>query len=108
MLITTRQIKVFLINILLTTLMTWFYYAHETFPKPLRAITALFATPVAIASGLSHYLKLGIDVYETPWAVILSNLIFSTLLIFPADKLFNRKKFKDEKSTNCQTKTKHI
>ena len=94
--ITTRQMKVILTVILLTTLMTWFYYAHETFPKPLRAVTALFATPVAIASGLSHFLKLGVDVYETPWAVILSNLIFSTLLIYLADKLFNRKKLKDE------------
>jgi hypothetical protein len=89
---TTRKIKVISTVILLTALMTWFYYAHETFPKPLRAVTALFATPVAIASGLSHYLKLGVDVYETPWAVILSNLICSTLLIYLAVKLFKRTK----------------
>lgn len=77
--------------------MTWFYYAHETFPKPLRAVTALFATPVAIASGLSHYLNLGIPVYETPWAVILTNLIFSTLFVWLVAKLFNRKYLKDKK-----------
>ncbi|NOT38111.1 MAG: hypothetical protein HOP11_12115 [Saprospiraceae bacterium] len=92
--ITTRSIKVISIVVLLTTLLSWFYYAHETFPKPLRAITALLATPVAIASGLSHYLKLGVEVYETPWAVIVSNLIFSILLVYLTDKLFNRKKSK--------------
>jgi hypothetical protein len=95
--ITTGQLIFFLAVILLTTLMTWFYYAHESFPKPLRAVTALIATPVAIASGLSHYLNLGIPVYDTPWAVVLSNLIFSTLFVYLAGKVFNRKYLKDKK-----------
>lgn len=58
----------------------------------MRAATALVETPVAIASGLSYYLKLGIPVYETPWAIILSNLLFSFLLIFLVDKLFNMRR----------------
>jgi hypothetical protein len=95
--ITTRQIKIISTVILLTTLMTWFYYVHETFPKPLRAVTALLATPVAIASGLSHYLNLGIAVYETPWAVVLSNLIFSTLVVYLVVKVFNKKYLIDKK-----------
>lgn len=95
--ITTRQIKVISAVILLTSLMTWFFYAHETFPKPLRAVTALFATPVAIASGLSHYLKLGVNVYETLWAVILSNLICSILVVYLADKILNKNKMKGKK-----------
>lgn len=95
--IATGQNKIISAVILLTTLITWFYYAHETFPKPLRAVTALFATPAAIASGLSHYLNIEKPVYETPWAVILSNLIFSTLLVCLVDKLFNRKYLKDKK-----------
>jgi predicted neutral ceramidase superfamily lipid hydrolase len=90
--INSKQIKFISVVFLLTTILTWFYYAHETLPKPLRAVTALFATPVAIASGLSHYLNLGLDVYETPWAVIFSNLVCSTLLVYLVDKLFNRKK----------------
>ncbi len=88
---TTKQIKIISAVILLTTLLSWFYYAHETFPKPIRAVSAIFATPVAITSGLSYYLKLGIPVYETPWAIILSNLIFSTILVIIVVKLFNKK-----------------
>lgn len=90
--ITSRQIKKISAVVLLTTFLTWFFYAHETLPKPIRAATALIETPVAIASGLSYYCKLGIPVYKTPWAVILSNIIFSVLLVYLADKFFYRKK----------------
>ena len=62
--------------------MTWFYYVHETFPKPLRVVIVLFETPVVIASGFSHYLNLGISVYEIPWVAVLSNLIFSAILVY--------------------------
>lgn len=92
MTITRRHIKLISAVALLTILLTWFFYAHETFPKPLRAATALVGTPVAVASGLSYYLNLGIPVYDTPWAVILSNLTFSVLLAFLADKLFTKRK----------------
>ena len=61
-------------------------------PKPIQAATALIETPVAIASGLSHYLKLGVDVYETPWAIILTNLIFSVGLFVLLDKLCIKRK----------------
>ncbi len=88
---TTKQIKIISAVILLTILLSWFYYAHETFPQPIRAVTAIFATPVAITSGLSYYLNLGIPVYNTPWAIILSNLIFSTILVIIVVKLFNKK-----------------
>ena len=90
--ITRRQIKFISAVVLLTTFLTWFFYAHETLPKPIRAATALIETPVAIASGLSYYLKLGIPVYDTPWAIILSNLLCSVLVIYLADKIFNRRK----------------
>jgi hypothetical protein len=90
--ITSRHIKAVSAVLLPTTLLTWFFYAHEAFPKPLRAITALFGTPVAVASGISHYLNLGIEVYETLWAVIVSNLIFSILFIYLADKFIHKKK----------------
>jgi hypothetical protein len=60
----------------------------------MRAITAIIETPVAIASGLSYFLKLGIEVYETLWAVILSNLIFSAFLILLADKFYKKTKTK--------------
>ena len=92
--ITGRHIKIISLVVLLTTFLTWFFYAHETLPKPIRAATALIETPVEIASGFSHYLKLGIPVYETPWAVILTNLIFSVLLILLVDKFINRRKLK--------------
>jgi hypothetical protein len=92
MTITRRQIKIISAVALTTVFLTWFFYAHETFPKPLRAATALIGTPVAVASGLSYYLKLGIPVYETPWAVILSNFTFSVLLVFLADKFFRKRK----------------
>ena len=89
--ITRRHIKLISAVTLLTVLLTWFFYAHETFPKPLRAATALVGTPVAVSSGLSYYLKLGIPVYETPWAVVLSNFTFSLLLTFLVDKYFINK-----------------
>jgi hypothetical protein len=90
----SRQAKIISAVVLLTTFLTWFFYAHETLPRPIRAATAIIETPVAIASGLSHYLKLGIDVYETPWAVILTNFIFSIVLIFLIDKFFKIRKQK--------------
>jgi hypothetical protein len=86
-----RHIYFIVTVVLLTTFLTWFFYAHETLPKSIRAATALIETPVAIASGLSYYCKLGIDVYETPWAVILTNLIFSVLLVYLTGKFLNRK-----------------
>ena len=89
-----RYIYFIVTVVLLTTFLTWFFYAHETLPKPIRAATALIETPVAIASGLSHYLKLGIDVYETPWAVILTNFLFSVVMVFLVDKFFKRRKQK--------------
>ena len=81
------HIKIILAIIVLTSFMTWFFYAHENLPKPLRAATALIETPVAIASGLSYYLKLGVEVYESPWAVIFSNLVFSVLVVILVNKV---------------------
>jgi len=92
--ITKRHIKIISAVVLLTTFLTWFFYAHETLPKPIRAATAIIETPVAVASGLSHYLRLGIPVYETPWAVILTNLIFSVVLVLLVDKFFKSRKQK--------------
>lgn len=87
----SRQIGNILVVVLMTAFLTWFFYAHENLPKPIRAATALLETPVAIASGISHYCKLGIDVYEKPWAVILTNLIFSVLFVYLTRKILNRK-----------------
>jgi hypothetical protein len=89
--LTSRQIKNILMVVSLTTFLTWFFYAHENLPKPIRAATAILETPVAITSGLSYYCKLGIPVYDTSWAVILTNLIFSVILVYLADKFFYRK-----------------
>ncbi len=89
-----RHIYIIVTIVLLTTFLTWFFYAHESLPKPIRAVTSLIETPVAIASGLFHYLRLGLDVYETPWAIILVNLIFSVLLISLVDKFIKRRKLK--------------
>jgi hypothetical protein len=83
----------------LTAFLTWFFYIHESLPKGLRAATALFETPVAIASGLSHYLNLGIPVYETPWAILLINLVFSVIVVLLVDKLIENRK---SKRTKCE------
>jgi ABC-type multidrug transport system permease subunit len=91
---TKKQIRIVSAIVLLSIFLTLFFYIHETLPKPIRVVTALFETPVAIVSGLSYYLKLGIDVYDTPWAVILTNLIFSVVLVILADKFFKRRKLK--------------
>ena len=88
------------IIILLTALLTGFFYWHETFPKSIRAMTALLGTPTAIASGLSYYLNLGIPIYDRPIAVIFSNLIASTLIVLIGAKFLkwrNRKKHYYEK-----------
>lgn len=80
------------IILLLTGMLTAFFYVHETFPKPIRAATALLGTPTAIASGLSYYLKLGIPVYETPVAVVFSNLIASIIIVFLGDTFLKWRK----------------
>ena len=90
----TRYIKIVSAIVLLTAFLSWFFYAHENLPKPIRAATALVETPVAIASGLSHYLNLGVDIYGTPWVIILTNLIFSILLILLIGQFFKRRKLK--------------
>ena len=95
--ITKRHIKIISTIILLTAFLTWFFYAHESLPKPIRAATALIETPVAISSGLSYYLKLGVNVYETPWAVILTNFIFSVLFVLLAAKIFRHRLQKNKK-----------
>jgi uncharacterized membrane protein YfcA len=84
-----RHIYFIVSVVLLTTFLTWFFYAHETLPKPIRAATALIETPVAIASGLSHYLNLGVDVYEFAIAIIISNFIASILMVFLGNKVLN-------------------
>ena len=69
--LTSRQIKNILVVVLLTTFLTWFFYAHENLPKPIRAGTSLLETPVAIASGLSYYCKLGIPaLFSLPYLCI--------------------------------------
>ena len=82
-----QPFKNILFIILLTTFLSWFFYAHETLPKPIRAETALIETPVAIASGISHYLKFDVNVYDSFIAVIVSNFIASVLIIFLINKL---------------------
>lgn len=88
--INRRQIHFITAVVLLTTFFTWFFYAHETLPKPIRAATALIETPVAIISGICHYLNLGISVYESPWAIVMINLIFSIVLVYLANKIFRK------------------
>ena len=88
--ISSKQIKKIWAVVLLTTFLTWFFYAHETLPKPIRALTALIETPIAIASGLSYYLNLGIPIYETPWAIITTNFIFSLVLVYLASKFLKK------------------
>lgn len=90
--LSSRQIKNISVVILTTTFLTWFFYYHENLPKPIRAVTAILETPVAISSGISFYCNLGIPVFETPWAVILTNLIFSFLMVYLAGKSFHRYK----------------
>ena len=94
--IKSSHIKNVFAIVLLTAFLSWFFYAHETLPKPIRAATAIIESPVAIASGISHYLNLGVDVYETPWAIILTNLIFSVLLILLIYKFTIRRKLKQK------------
>lgn len=53
----TKGLSKLTIIVLLTTALTVFFYVHETFPKPIKAATALLETPMAIASGLSYYLN---------------------------------------------------
>lgn len=85
--ITSRKIKFTSAVVLLTAFLTWFFYAHETLPKPLRAATALIETPVAIASGISHYLKIGIPVYDSLIAITITNLIASIIIVTLGYKL---------------------
>ncbi len=92
--ITKRQIRFISLVALLTTFLTLFFYAHESLPKPLRAATAIIETPVAIASGLSYYLNLQVDVYETPWLIVLTNFIFSVIMVLLVDKLLRIRKRK--------------
>ncbi len=78
--------------VLITGALTYLYYVHESFPKPLRAITAILATPTVIASGISHYLHLGIPVYETPWAIFISNLTAALVIVYLVTRISKIKK----------------
>ena len=86
-----KTIKLILLVTFLTTFLTWFFYVHENLPKPLRVLTALIESPVAIASGISYYLNLEIPVYETFWAIILSNLVFSICFVLVIQFIINRR-----------------
>jgi ABC-type amino acid transport system permease subunit len=88
---TRAHIKIVSAVVLLTAFLTWFFYTHEKLPKPIRSVTALIETPVAIASGISHYLNLGIPVYETAWAIVLTNFVFSVLIVLVINKYRNRR-----------------
>ncbi len=90
----------FILIVLLTVALTVFFYIHETFPKPIRAMTALLGTPTAIASGLSYYLKLGIYVFDTPIAVVFSNLIASILIIILCNTFFKWRNKRKQTTTN--------
>lgn len=79
--IRNRIIKELLAVVVTTALLTLVYYTHESFPQPLRAVTALLCTPVGIASGIAHYCNLGVQVYDTPWAVVLANAIGAILIV---------------------------
>lgn len=81
----------------LTFFLTWFFYAHEKLPRAIRAATALIETPVAIASGLSYYFNLAIPVYDTPWAILLINLVFSIVVVVLVEKILTRRKSKRTK-----------
>jgi hypothetical protein len=98
MTITKKHIIKLSAIIALTAFLTWFFYVHESLPRAIRAATALIETPVTIASGLSHYLNLGIPVYETPWAILLINLVFSVIVVLLVDKLIENRK---SKRTKC-------
>ena len=76
----------------LSVVLSWFFGVHETLPKPLRAASALLESPVAIASGLSYYFNLGVDVYETYWAIVFSNLLFSIFVVVIINKFLIKKK----------------
>ena len=91
--INKSKIRFYAAVFLLTGLLTGFYYLHESFPKPLRAFTALLATPTAVTSGLSYYLNLGIPVYDSPVAVVISNLIASFLIVFIIKKYLLKRFF---------------
>ncbi len=96
--IKSRKIKFTSAVVLLTAFLTWFFYAHEPLSKPLRAATALIETPVAIASGLSHYLNLGIPVYDSIIAITITNLIASIIIVTLGFKLL--KLFKNSAEVN--------
>jgi ABC-type multidrug transport system permease subunit len=85
----TRFIILAVISITVT--LTGFYYVHESFPKPIRAVTAILAAPTAIASGISHYFHLGLSVYETPWAIVISNLFAALGIAYFATLVFKIK-----------------
>ena len=87
--ITRRQKKFISAVVFLTTFLTWFFYTHETLPKPIKVATSLLGTPTAIASGLSYYFKLGIPVYDTPISLVFSNLIASIIIVILGDTFLN-------------------
>lgn len=85
-----RQIKIILTIVLLSIFLDCFYYVHESLPKPIRALTSLIEAPVALVSGLFYYLKIGINVYESSWAIALTNLVFSTIVVLFVYKILTK------------------
>lgn len=89
-----RKSSILGLTLLITILLTFFFYIHEDLPQPLRALTAFFGTPVALLSGAFYFLGIEIPVYETPVLVVFANAVAAILLVFVIFKINNRKKMK--------------
>jgi hypothetical protein len=72
---------------IISLFLTGFYYVHEYFPKPIRAITAMLEAPVAIVSGFCHYVGIKADVYGSIIIVIIANFLFSLAFVFILGKI---------------------
>lgn len=71
-----RHLRTILIASAIAAILTAFFHVHEALPPILRAPTSLLLTPVAVCSGMCHYLHLPLDFYGSVVLQFVANLIF--------------------------------
>ena len=70
-------LRMLLFSAIIASLLTGFFWIHESLPAALRAPSSLLLTPIAICSGLCYYLNIPLDFYKSVPLQFLACLVFA-------------------------------
>lgn len=69
-------VRILVIASIMSMALTAFHHVHEDLPAALRAPSSLLLTPIAVCSGLCHYLGIPLDVYGSTLLQFIANMLF--------------------------------